>query len=103
MRKGNKYKPDVSFRINYEIHAPTVRLLDDQGAQIGILSLSEAKKLSEEKSLDLVEVAPMAQPPVVKLIDYNKFLYQIKKITIYQEQNLLLDFFFFFIYFLFYK
>jgi len=79
LRKGNKYKPDVSYRINYEIHAPTVRLLDDQGVQIGILSLVEAKKLSEEKLLDLVEVAPMAKPPVVKLIDYNKFLYQIKK------------------------
>lgn len=79
MRKGNKFVPSVSYRINYEIHAPTVRLLDDKGSQIGILSLSEAKALSLEKELDLVEVAPQAQPPVVKLIDYNKFLYQLKK------------------------
>jgi translation initiation factor IF-3 len=69
----------VQYRINHEIHAPTVRLLDDQGSQIGVLSLSQALALSEEKTLDLVEVAPKAVPPVVKLIDYNKFLYQLKK------------------------
>ena len=80
MRKGNNFKRNtVSYRINYEIHAPTVRLLDEKGVQIGVLSIQEAAKLSEEKSLDLVEVAPQAKPPVVKLIDYNKFLYQLKK------------------------
>ncbi len=79
---GKGYKPKqnfVSYKVNSEIHAPTVRLLDDQGVQIGILSLAEARALSDEKTLDLVEVAPQAQPPVVKLIDYNKFLYQLKK------------------------
>lgn len=80
MRKGNNFKRNfVSYRINHEIHSPTVRLLDDKGAQIGVLSLSEARKLAEERTLDLVEVAPKAQPPVVKIIDYNKFLYQLKK------------------------
>ena len=69
----------MSYRINYQIHAPTVRLLDDQGSQIGVMSISDAQKLSQEKVLDLVEVAPNAKPPVVKLIDYNKFLYQLKK------------------------
>ncbi len=56
-----------------------MRLLDAEGKQIGVLSLTEAFALSDEKVLDLVEVAPQAQPPVVKLIDYNKFLYQLKK------------------------
>lgn len=80
MRKGNNFKRNtVSYRINFEIHAPTVRLLDEKGAQIGVLSIEEARKLANEQVLDLVEVAPQAQPPVVKLIDYNKFLYQLKK------------------------
>jgi translation initiation factor IF-3 len=80
LRKGNKFKKDfVSYRINREIHAPTVRLLDDQGKQIGVLPLAQAQALSQERQLDLVEVAPRAVPPVVKLIDYNKFLYQLKK------------------------
>lgn len=80
MRKGNKKQNDFAqYRINNQIHAATVRLLDEQGAQIGVLSFQEAINLSHEKELDLVEVAPHAQPPVVKLIDYNKFLYQLKK------------------------
>ena len=80
MRRPNKFKKNfVSYRINNQIHASTVRLLDDRGTQIGVVSISKARALSEEKLLDLVEVAPKAQPPVVKLIDYNKFLYQLKK------------------------
>lgn len=80
MRRKNNFKRNfVSYRINHEIHAAQIRLLDDKGAQIGVVSLSEAKKLAEEQVLDLVEVAPKAVPPVVKLIDYNKFLYQLKK------------------------
>lgn len=80
MRRQNRFKKDfVSYRINSQIHAPTVRLLDDRGTQIGVMPFSDAQKLSEEKVLDLVEVAPKASPPVVKLIDYNKFLYQLKK------------------------
>lgn len=80
MRKRNNFKRNtVSYRINHQIHTPTVRLLDEKGTQIGVLSIAEARKLSEEQILDLVEVAPLAKPPVVKLIDYNKFLYQLKK------------------------
>ena len=79
MRRYNKFKREVSYRVNHLITSPTVRLLDDRGAQIGVLSIAEARSLSQEKLLDLVEVAPKAQPPVVKLIDFNKFLYQLKK------------------------
>jgi translation initiation factor IF-3 len=79
LRKNKNSQPEASYRINRQITSPTVRLLDADGKQIGVLSLSEAFKLSDEKILDLVEVAPQAQPPVVKLIDYNKFLYQLKK------------------------
>ncbi len=88
MRKGNKFNSNfVSYRINYEIHAATVRLLDESGKQIGVLPFAEAKKLSDEQALDLVEVAPQAKPPVVKLIDYNKFLYQLKKKKQEEKKN----------------
>src|SRR3989344_4467782 len=56
-----------------------MRLLDDTGKQIGVLTKDAALKKSREAGLDLVEIAPKAVPPVVKLIDYNKFLYQLKK------------------------
>ncbi|OGH17056.1 MAG: translation initiation factor IF-3 [Candidatus Levybacteria bacterium RIFCSPHIGHO2_02_FULL_40_18] len=79
MRRHYKFKREVRYRINREIASPTVRLLDDTGKQIGVLPIAEARALSEEKVLDLVELAPQARPPVVKLIDYNKFLYQLKK------------------------
>ena len=80
MKRGNKFKKNfVSYRLNHQIHAVQVRLLDEKSAQIGVLPILEARKLSEEQGLDLVEVAPQAVPPVVKLIDYNKFLYQLKK------------------------
>lgn len=69
----------MSYRINRQIQAQTIRLLDDSGKQIGVVSLAEAQSLSEKQELDLVEVGPKANPPVVKLIDYSKFLYQLKK------------------------
>jgi len=67
------------YRVNQQITAPQVRLIDEKGAQIGIVSFEEAKKLAIERQLDLVEVQPNANPPVVKIIDYAKFLYQLKK------------------------
>jgi translation initiation factor IF-3 len=79
LRRSNKFKYEVRFRINRQITSPTVRLLQADGKQVGVVSLQEAAKLSEEQGTDLVEVAPAAKPPVVKLIDYNKFLYQLKK------------------------
>lgn len=79
MRKRYSFKKEVSYRVNRQIFSPTVRLLDQDGKQVGVVPLSEAFKLSEAKLLDLVEVAPKANPPVVKVIDYKKFLYQLKK------------------------
>lgn len=54
-------------------------MIDDKGEQLGVLSLKEALARADELGIDLVEVAPMAKPPVAKLIDYSKFLYQLKK------------------------
>jgi translation initiation factor IF-3 len=56
-----------------------MRVLDSEGKQVGVLSKEEALKLAREQEIDLVEVAPRANPPVAKLIDYNKFLYQLEK------------------------
>lgn len=67
------------YRINERINAPTLRVLDTEGKQIGVLSRQEALTLAREQELDLVEVAGQANPPVVKIIDFNKFLYQQAK------------------------
>lgn len=67
------------YRLNQQIQAPEIRLIDATGKQIGVVARSEAIKRSHEASLDLVEIAPNARPPVVKLIDFRKFLYQEEK------------------------
>jgi len=67
------------YRLNWQIRAPRVRLIDDQGKQIGVVSLQEARKIAQERGLDLVEIAPQAKPPVVKAIDYAKFKYEQNK------------------------
>jgi translation initiation factor IF-3 len=61
------------------IRAREVRLIDPDGEQLGILTADEAREKAEEFGLDLVEVAPKAQPPVCKIMDYGKFKYQLSK------------------------
>src|SRR5712671_1741140 len=68
-----------SQRINREITAPEVRLVADNGDQLGIQSIAEALRLAEEQNVDLVEIAPLAVPPVCKLMDYGKFRYREQK------------------------
>ncbi|HKQ29609.1 MAG TPA: translation initiation factor IF-3 [Burkholderiales bacterium] len=68
-----------SQRINREITAPEVRLVADNGDQLGIKPVSEALRLAEEQNVDLVEIAPLANPPVCKLMDYGKFRYREQK------------------------
>jgi len=67
------------LRINREIRAPRVRVLDKEGELLGILPLIEAMSRAEQAGLDLVEIAPNAEPPVCKIIDYGKFRYQLVK------------------------
>lgn len=78
MIKRAHRQPDLryQYRINGRITAQSLRVLDSEGSQIGVLSKDEALKLAQEQELDLVEVAAMAVPPVAKIIDFNKFLYQ---------------------------
>jgi translation initiation factor IF-3 len=61
------------------IRAREVRVVDDEGGQLGILATSEALALAEQRGLDLVEVAPEAQPPVCRIMDYGKYKYQQNK------------------------
>lgn len=82
MIKRHKAKQDnlrYQYRTNERIQAPSVRVLDQDGKQIGVFSRREALQLAANQGLDLVEIAPQAQPPVVKIIDFNKFLYQEAK------------------------
>lgn len=70
--------PDA-HRINERINVPKVRLIADDGEQLGILTTEDAIKVAEERGLDLVEVSPNADPPVCKLLDYGKFKYKEQK------------------------
>ncbi|ATE59359.1 translation initiation factor IF-3 [Thauera sinica] len=66
-------------RVNGEINALEVRLVGEEGEQLGIVSVNAALNMAEEAGLDLVEIAPMAKPPVCKLMDFGKFKYQEQK------------------------
>src|ERR1700729_66736 len=67
------------IRTNNRIRAREIRVIDDEGAQIGILPPFEALKMARAKNLDLVEISPTAQPPVCRIMDYGKYLYQQEK------------------------
>jgi len=68
-----------TVNINERIRAREVRLIDDTGAQLGIVPTSDALRIAKERELDLVEVSPKAVPPVCKIMDYGKYKYQIAK------------------------
>ena len=63
-------------RVNHQIRISPVRVIDPDGEQLGILPIEKAMEAAEERGLDLVEVAPMARPPVCRIMDYGKFRYE---------------------------
>ena len=65
--------------INEEINAPEVRLIGDDGEQLGIMSSAEAQKIAEEKEMDLVMIAAGGKPPVCKIMDYGKYRFEQSK------------------------
>ncbi|HEX6548542.1 MAG TPA: translation initiation factor IF-3 [Candidatus Dormibacteraeota bacterium] len=71
--------PFKELRINDQIRASEVRLIDDQDNQLGVLSLDTAQRIANEKGLDLVEVAPQASPPVCRLMDYGRYKFEAIK------------------------
>lgn len=75
-RKNDKLK--AQFRINDQIRVKEVRIVGDD-VEPKVYTIFQALKMAEEKELDLVEISPKAQPPVCRIIDYSKYLYQLKK------------------------
>ena len=80
---GFKHKKEKAkkrfYRTNEQIRVPNVRVIDEDGTQVGILSTLEALSLAREKDLDLVEISPLSNPPVCKIMDFDKFRYQLVK------------------------
>lgn len=72
-------KPEEEVRVNEEIQEEEVRVVKESGDQVGVMSMDEALDEAEDHDLDLVEVAPKADPVVVKLMDYGKFKYEKQK------------------------
>jgi len=68
-----------NFRVNRQIRIPQVRLIDEKGEQVGIISTDDARRRAEEAGLDLVEVSPTAEPPVCRILDFGKFKYEQRK------------------------
>lgn len=80
MRNTFRHRPQRKFyHINFNIQVPTLRVIDRESKQIGILSKQEAIQKAQEAELDLVLIAPNASPPVAKITDFKKFLYQEEK------------------------
>ncbi|HEX8940341.1 MAG TPA: translation initiation factor IF-3 [Candidatus Limnocylindrales bacterium] len=67
------------LRINQMIRVPQVRVIDEEGAQLGVMPTFEALRLAQERGYDLVEVAPMASPPVTRLLDFGQYKYELTK------------------------
>ncbi|MBI4132470.1 MAG: translation initiation factor IF-3 [Candidatus Sungbacteria bacterium] len=63
------------YRINNQIRAPRVRAIDEEGKNLGEIALEDAFRIAEERRLDVIEIAPTASPPVVKIMDFGKFKY----------------------------
>lgn len=81
MIKRHRKRPEQQkfYRTNERIFASSLRVLDSESKQIGVLSKFEALGKARELGLDLVEIAPMAKPPVAKIINFKKFIYQESK------------------------
>lgn len=69
---------EAEHRINHFIRVPQVRLVGDN-VEVGVYSVQDAMRIAQQQQLDLVEISPNADPPVCKVVDYNKFLYDKKK------------------------
>ncbi len=82
-----KQKDENELNINDEITASQVRLVGDNIANPGIYAISAAMKMADEQGLDLVEISAKADPPVCKILDYQKYLYQQKKKAKEMKQN----------------
>lgn len=71
--------PTAEYRVNYDIRVPEVRLIGPTGQNYGVVSIREAMTIARDANMDLVEVSPTAAPPVCRVLDYGKFLYERAK------------------------
>ena len=78
-RFGRCLEIATELMINEEIRDREVRVIDENGDQLGVMSIQQALKLAEERELDLAKIQPSAQPPVCKLLDYDKYRYEQAK------------------------
>jgi len=76
---GNNIAAEKPTRLNEQITVPKVRLIDAEGNQVGIVPIREALLKAQESELDLVEISPTAKPPVCRVMDYGKFLFEVNK------------------------
>jgi translation initiation factor IF-3 len=79
MGRDDRRRPQAGLRINNRIRVPEIRVIRDDGEQLGVLPTHEALRLAEERGLDLVEISPRAFPPVCKIMDYGKYKYEQSK------------------------
>jgi translation initiation factor IF-3 len=90
-RRFDRRPPERDLtRINERIRVPEVRLIDDEGKQVGVLKTPDALRFAQERDLDLVEIAPEARPPVCRVLDYSKYKYEqaqkVKQARKHQQQ-----------------
>ncbi|MGB2578783.1 translation initiation factor IF-3 [Elusimicrobium simillimum] len=76
MARYEKQEKKDFVRKNEQIRVPQVRLIDSDGTMLGVKSVTEALYLARQQELDLVEISPTAEPPVCKILDYSKYLYE---------------------------
>jgi translation initiation factor IF-3 len=90
-RRFDRRPPERDLtRINERIRVPEVRVIDDEGNQVGMMKTPDAVQFAQERDLDLVEVAPEAKPPVCRVLDYSKYKYEqaqkVKQARKHQQQ-----------------
>lgn len=79
MRRPERPQEEGGLNINEQIRARQVRLIAEDGEQVGVVSIQDALARAEEAGLDLVEISPNAEPPVCKILDYGKYKYEQQK------------------------
>lgn len=85
--RKKEQKDKDGFRMNYEIIAKEVRVIDEEGGMLGVMAPRDAVRMAEDRGLDLIEVAPNATPPTCKIMDYGKYKYEQKKKAQVSKKN----------------
>ncbi len=79
MQNNNQQQREQRIRTNFQIRIPQIRVVGNDGANLGVMATRDALKMAQDQALDLVEINPRATPPVCKIMDFGKFKYEQKK------------------------